>query len=150
MSRPDNRENLQSLADTIVWAIETYNTQWVQQPDATLSEAAVQNTWYTILPATGVYTHIIDIFMQVTVANETLEVEITVDGLTKTGTIAATFGTDYQVRHGTTPLVDTFVPVPALTYSLLDYEGHDIMIRMRKTTATGAGLLLGKVIYATI
>jgi len=149
-ARPQNLENLRSLAEQVVWAIQTYSNQWEQQPDATLAQAApVQNTWYTVLADTGAYTKIIDIFMQVLTTGETLEVEVTIDGLTKTGSIAAAAGTDYQVRHGTTQLVDTFIPVTALTYSLLDYEGHDVQVRIRKTTANGAGTLNGKVIYAT-
>jgi len=123
--------------------------EWVNQPDAVLAQAAaVQNTWYVLLPATGRYTKIIEVFMMITVANETLEIETTVDGLVKTGTIAATFNQDYQLRHGTTTVADTWIPVAALTYSLLDYNGHDIQIRLRKTTANGAGTLYGKVIYA--
>jgi hypothetical protein len=154
MSRPENRENLQSLADQLVWAIQEYQTQWVQQPDAVLVQpGAVQNTWYTVLPATGagVYTNITDIFFQITVANETLEVEVTIDGITKTGSIAAVFGTDYQVRHSTaTAPANTFTPVPVLTYSLLNYMGHNVRVRVRKTTNNGAGSLNAKVIYAIV
>jgi len=111
----------------------------------------VQNTWYPVLAATGLYTFLRNICLRVETANETIELEVTVEGIVDILTLAATFGTTYIVRFSVEPslAVPLLNAIPVITYNL-DLIGHDISVRIRKTTAAGAGTLRAKVVYAVL
>jgi len=125
--------------------------RWQQQTDAVLNQAApVQNTWYTVLNYTGRYTRVESVTIKVETTGETLETELEVDGIVYAGSLAATAGTNYSVytrRHpdsaAGTVAFDTLSYLNPLTL-----EGDNIRVRVRKTTAAGAGNLRAKVIYA--
>lgn len=126
---------------------------YLHQPIAELNQAlAVQNTWYPVL-ATVYNIEVKDIAALITVANENLEIETTVDGIVMTATIAATFNSTYYVyvtsgiatwnlgSNLTNPLdADFSQPLKAQSFSL----------RARKTSATGAGTLRVIVAYRTL
>ena len=123
-----------------------------QQIPARIDQAApVQNTWYTVLAATGVYTRIADVVFEVLVANETIEVEVTIGATgAQVGIQACAFGTDYRLLHSFDPgNVDLlYAPAAGAGDRNLDLVGTNALVRIRKTTANGAGNLRCKVIYA--
>lgn len=123
---------------------------WVNRTDATLSQAApVQNTWYEVLTYTGKYTHIYHVVVSVAVANETLECEIIVDGVTYAGSLACTAGTFYQVYYGVGDTTAGTLSISGSYPQPSHIEGSNIRVRVRKTTAAGAGTLTAKTIYST-
>ena len=133
-------------------SIEFYKdrpTKWKHQAAAILNQAgAVQNTWYPVLAATNRYTRIMALTFVITVANETLEVEITVDGRAIVCTMAAVFGTIYQ-PYWVSAAADTLGGI-AVASTGFTITGHNISVRARKTTATGAGALQARVEYAVM
>ena len=121
------------------------------QPDAVLDQVdPVQNTWYPILETTNA--EILGVAIGVLVADETLELRITLDGQAYVGSLACTAGTDYeavfwtiQVSYG---LHLRAVPAtPAEIYRSVLCKGRSVKVEVRKTTATGAGNLRGCVSY---
>lgn len=86
--------------------------------------------------------------MLVAVANETLEVEITIDGLTLTRSISATAGTYYMTRWDWDCSTGTQIGISVATLASPFMIGHNVGVRVRKTTALGAGNLMAKAIYA--
>jgi len=124
--------------------------RWQQQTDAILNQAApVQNTWYTALETTR-YTHIKLVVCSVAATAEDLEIEVTVDGVTyagsKAGAVAGTtYAAGWAVASGAAGVLSLYT---VAVDSLLDLEGNDVRMRVRKTTAAGAGTLNCKVIYA--
>jgi len=122
------------------------------QPSVRISQAApVQNTWYEVLAYTGVYTHIHGVGACVLVANETIEVEVTCDGVTSITALALTFGSIYMLRPAVFQITvqNSFELVAAGNMNLC-LKGHNIRIRIRKTTALGAGNLQCKVVYSIV
>lgn len=120
------------------------------QPDAVLNQVApIQNVWYTIMDTT-LNCRVISISITVATTGETLEARVIIDGqvLTSPG-VACGAGTPY------------FVCIYAATGQLLilaagglgnnvfpSFEGRSIRVEVRKTTAAGAGNLIGRVVHA--
>ena len=120
---------------------------------AILDQAAPnQNQWYDIMTEEE-NIRIIHIIMQVGTANETLECEVIADGVTYTmAALAAVAGTNYVVRLRTRARLadDEFegaVDNAAFSHAFLLEGRHAVTVRLRKTTALGAGTLYGKVLY---
>lgn len=125
------------------------------QADATLNQAApVQNTWYTVLNTTA-NARIYMIEVGIATTGETLEVKLTIDGQTYTTPGfacpadsyaagawsfggAATNRLVFRLMSGSDRCVMPYAPI----------EGRSVKVEVRKTTAAGAGNLIGKVIYA--
>ena len=123
-----------------------------QEPQNLIQTAPVQNTWYEILAPTGRYTRIIGITGEILIVNETIECRVIVDGV-----VFVTLGTGFAVGNiysiyiNETLLGNLEWGGAGVTYSqhrAFLIEGHDISVEIRKTTAAGAGNLLGKVLYA--
>ena len=125
------------------------SNQWIQQDPISFAQAApVLNTWYVVLPATGRYTKIQVIVIGVGVANETLEIEITIDGfIYPSAALAAVAGNGYNIVG---PNVLGQLHGRLITEPPLNMTGHDVQIRMRKTTALGAGDLLAAIRYELV
>jgi hypothetical protein len=126
-------------------------TSWKQQPDADLNQAApVQNTWYTILNTTP-KVNLQAISFQVLVANEDIEVRVTIDGLAYVAQRApATFGTRYWVYLVGAVAVALYLGTDTNTYNaahLANWEGRSVKVEIRKITANGAGNLQAKVTW---
>jgi len=124
------------------------------QAPATLNQASpVQNTWYTILDATA-NARVYGISVNVEDADETLELKITRDGQTLTGSVAATHSSSYEA-HLRVRGINRDVTVVLQTTTIAEYkafliEGLSIKVEIRKTTATGAGNLTGAVDYGVL
>jgi hypothetical protein len=123
------------------------------RPIAELNQAtAVQNTWYPVL-ATTYDIEVKDIIAYITVANETLEIEATIDGIVMTATIAATFNNSYycyvagQIAAWT--MFSNLTNVTDANYSS-PLRCKSFSLRARKTTAAGAGTLRVIVAYRTL
>lgn len=118
-----------------------------QAKQALLSQAApVQNTWYTILD-TAYCAKLFGIAVSVADTGETLEVRMTVDGATVSGSQAALAGTAYKALPYTTP---TGLYLLMSTSSLIngnETEGRSVKVEVRKTTAAGTGTITGCVNY---
>ena len=158
MSRPANKESLTSLADQVVWAIETYGGRIISeyQEPATLNQAnPVQNTWYEILSATS-NVRVYHIFVNVEDTNETLEVRMTIDGEVLVGSNACTQSVSYSIDMfgdaitRTDSLEFDKVPDDFTRYRAFLVEGKSVKIEVRKTTNAGAGNLTGLVMYGVI
>lgn len=158
MSRPMNNENLMSLADQVVWAIETYGGKimFEYQPPAVLNQAApVQNTWYTILDTTA-NVRVYHIHVNIEDDDETLEIRLTIDGEVLTGSNACTHSVDYSIGYhcsaitGTDFLEFDTVPTHFDKYRAFLCEGLSVKFEVRKTTAAGTGNLTGIVMYGVV
>ncbi|MCJ7559272.1 hypothetical protein MUO79_01475 [Candidatus Bathyarchaeota archaeon] len=113
---------------------------------------AVQNTWYRAF--TGINCSFHGLGMGVTVANETVELRITIDGtiLTPAGVALLFAGNRFSSAFANAIVITTGVPVltmgaaaaalacPAVT-GLTWLRGRAITIDVRKTTAGGASAL---------
>lgn len=127
------------------------------QAPVTLNQAApVQDTWYPILDTTA-YVRVYQISVNIADTNETLEVEVTVDGQTLTGSVAATHTTSYAAVPRAAGIVRTAVMVLFVDDGTwweraraFCFDGHSVRIRVRKTTAAGAGNLMGIVNYGVL
>lgn len=121
------------------------------QADATLVQAApVQNTWYTVLNTTS-NVRLIKTLMVVVDTGETLQMEITIDGNTITGTQVAVAGTIYEAvstQSAITAQSIAFGTISAANLTGFIFEGRSVSVRVRKTTAAGVGSLSAKVVYA--
>ena len=123
------------------------------QPDGTLDQAnPIQNTWYTVLDTkrnVGLY----GIGTKVLVADETLEVRITIDGQTLTGSVSATTDTWYVWHINLTAggLQSETTLDKWKNAGLEDcLSGRSVKVEVRKTTALGAGNLQARVVWAKI
>lgn len=124
--------------------------EWVTQTPAILDQAApVNGTFYTVLAATGVYTRIFDIIAYVQTVGETLELEITIDGRLPIITPwAAAAGTVYEMIVSNSIAAEFTFAGWHQYIPYINQYGHDVLIRLRKNTAAGAGNLRAKVHYA--
>ncbi len=123
---------------------------WQHQTDATLTQAApVQDTWYTAL-ATTKNVRIIAMKFQIQTTGEDLEIELVIDGVTYIGSQTAVAGTSYLAykNAGYSDLTTGTAGAHGAQYTFI--EGRSVRIRLRKTTANGAGDLLGRITYAII
>lgn len=122
------------------------------QADAVLNQAApVQNTWYTVLAVTE-DVRIIIAEAHILVANEDLQMRITIDGnVILFEKPNAAFGTFYtaQPSPGYADYGDLDVVTVALNRAFL-YEGQSVLIELRKTSANGAGNLCSRVKWARL
>jgi len=122
---------------------------FTHQSDAVLNQAApVQNTWYTVLDTTSnVRLYGLAVFVADT--GETIEVKITIDGVSLTGSQAQNANTYYYYFKDPS---QTNICLASTTLYLIMYytflEGKSVKVEVRKTTATGAGQLFAKVTYA--
>jgi len=120
-----------------------------QQPDADLAQAApVQNTWYTVLDTTP-QARIQAIAVRVDSTGETVEVRLTIDGVTIEGSAALPADTTYYADVLTGLFSTTFVltVTQQQTGRAFLIEGRNVKVEIRKTTAAGAGTLRGRVCY---
>lgn len=120
------------------------------QADAAIVQVApVQNTWYPVLAATN-DVEVTYISTAVFVANETLEVRITVDGRVITAAVAAVAGTYYYPAYqGDTPN-GMYLDVTFQGSRSFYIKGQSVAVAVRKTTILGAGDLACMVKYATL
>jgi len=126
------------------------------QPPKKLNQAApVQNTYYTIFEEINARIHMMHFGVED--ANETLEVKVTIDGETWiSDAFAATHSTSYSVdRHEdaitrTETLEFDSTPSHFGKYRAYVLEGHSVKIEVRKTTATGAGNLVGVISWSRL
>ena len=118
---------------------------------------AVQNIWYTALEGANI--EVVHFSVGVTVADETLEMKVTLDGteiLTAAG-VACTFAADPYSALPVTVVCTTGQAVftqgaknAAVTTTdtgLKWCRGANVKIEVRKTTAGGASAVTGKGIY---
>ena len=125
---------------------------WEYQPPLLLDQVApVQNTFYSFGEIENA--RIYNIGVNVEDANETLEIQMTADGeLISSQGFAATHSTNYTVylRGNAILLLDQVLisatDVDTMRRSYL-MEGRNIEVELRKTTALGAGDLMGIVIW---
>ena len=125
--------------------------EWRYQEVAWIAQAAaVQNTWYVVLAATGVYTYLHHVAINMTANNETLEIEVTIDGRVIVTQVAAVAGNIYQLMFNSNPSIvnDFSLPLQRDDYTPIELEGHNVQIRARKTTVVGAGTLNCKCQFA--
>lgn len=120
------------------------------QTDPRVTHAgAVQNTWYEVLNETR-HGRVIGIVFGCTVIAETVEVEVTIGGVTATAQqIGAVAGNLYNVvMHGNSWTANNLSSVAGGNpIERLDLEGTGILIRIRKTTAAGASAIRARVLY---
>jgi len=106
----------------------------------------VQNTWYTVLDTV----HNVKVFglaAGVADTGETIEMRITVDGGTITGSQVAVAGTSYRVHPYLlmTGITLTFSSSVLINSNMC--EARSFKVEVRKTTANGAGNLKAAVCY---
>lgn len=112
---------------------------------ALLDQAApVQNTWYTVLD-TVYNVKVFGMAIKVADTGETVEVKITVDGHTITGSGAANANTDYKVLINTLSTGNAIILSSSALINANQLEGRSFKVEVRKTTAAGAGNLLASV-----
>ena len=126
------------------------------QAPAVLNQAApIQNDWYVLLPTTlncRVYKAVVNIED----TNETVEMEINIDGQTIQGNgFALVHSTSYYAviePNAITriDLVDLFNDANIIRFLSFLCEGRSVQIRVRKTTAAGVGNLTGIVTYGIL
>ena len=119
--------------------------------------AAVNGTWYTAFEGTDVEFNCFAV--GVTVANETLEIQVTIDGVTLASAagVACTFAANpysnlpNTIVHTTGTGVFTQGAAAAAVTStdtgLRWLRGHDVKVEVRKSTAAGASAVTGKGAY---
>lgn len=89
--------------------------------------------------------------ISVATANEDLEIKLTIDGQALVGSQAAVAGTNYTFYKAA--VAGTLSGVSGATDTVLAayrcfIEARSVKIEVRKTSATGAGILSGRVVYA--
>jgi len=115
--------------------------------------AVVQNTWYTVLDTTE-RVRLIMINMQMLTNIETLQVQITVDGVVLAGEqVAAVVGTQYKVCLTASSYAQALALVTSADTAFLGLrpfllEGRSVKVEVRKTTVVGAGNMTASVVYA--
>lgn len=129
--------------------LNTLLTFRIKTPAVKTQAAPVQNTWYVILDTTA-NCRIHGIRAQVATAGETLEVKIAVDGVDYASAKACNADTPYfwSIRPNDTPALDYSTSVISANCQYHFIEGRSVKISFRKTTNTGAGDILGIVIYS--
>lgn len=123
-----------------------------RQADALIDQAApVQNTWYTLL---GAYKNVrlIAVKVQVATTGETLQIQIIADGLTQVGEVAAVADTGYELLHSldlVNPNTYFFSNAGIWYYrAFFDDFASLTSIKVRKTTANGAGNLYAQALWS--
>ena len=115
---------------------------------ATYLGTAVQNTWYAILNTTT-NVRVIGINMMMATAAEDLECRVTIDGQTISGVqLAAVAGTYYTALLAQTSTVQSLIFTSTVYVGRGHlFEGRSVKVEIRKTTANGANVLSGSVMY---
>lgn len=102
----------------------------------------MQNQWDDIL-VTTTYTWIDHIVFRVQTTGETLQIEVIIDGLTKAGTVAVVADTNYTLCYAiNSDELNMFCPYavgPSINHAR--FMARNVTVRIRKTTAAGAGKL---------
>jgi hypothetical protein len=118
---------------------------------------AVQNTWYTAVD--GVNIELLGFGVGCTVADETLEIRATVDGVSiaSAAAVACTFAANPYSTMPATCVYTTgtavftqsaaAASVPSLSNAMAWLKGVNVKIEVRKTTAGGASAVTGKGAY---
>ena len=126
------------------------------QAPAVLNQAGPNiNQWYDILPETE-NVRIYRIGCGVLLANETLAVQILIDGQVIDGVgFVCAFGVDhyaymYSAGIGRTDNIYLSNVVADEMHKAFMIEGRVVQVQMRKTTANGAGNLSGIVMYGQL
>ena len=119
--------------------------------DAELVFPVVQNTWYDVVPATDncrVYHWVVGMADN----NETLELQVVIDGFTYAGAFNAVANTFYTViKVGSSSLLTLTGYNPGQgVFNYSSFEGHNVRLRVRKTTNVGAGNLYSYSPYAVM
>ena len=126
-----------------------YTVVPAHKTDAKLSQAAAQNTWYTVLD-TARNVRVIGILANMATTGEDISIRITIDGVVIEGSVSAVAGTTYFAdavqSFGGGGTILALSGSPILKAFLL--EGRSVKIEIRKTTAAGAGTLHCFVTYA--
>lgn len=119
------------------------------QPDASIVQSSpVQNTWYTVVDIIGSI-RLSGIAVSIADTNETLEVKLTMDGNSYTGSIAATAGTSYRViPYVYAPGTGLLLTSSTIINSNI-LESKSLKVEVRKTTEAGTGDMSATVQYAT-
>jgi hypothetical protein len=118
------------------------------QADIYLNKAnPIQNTWYTVLPATD-DVRIIGIGAAVQTAGEDIEGRITIDGIVIVASLAFVAATSYAFNR----LYEfaggfNWRPSSIIEYRSFLQEGQNIKFEIRKTSNAGNGNLQCKVQY---
>jgi len=133
-----------------------------QSGSALNQSSPAQNSWYALIgtcsTAGAVLTsienaRIYEIGVNIEDANETLEVQAVVDGVTiAASSKAATHSTAYWVMLNNSPIGRTLelaLGTSRASKSHL-FDGKAVCIMVRKTTATGSGNLTGLVTYGVL
>lgn len=132
--------------------VEQIKYAWQHQPDVVINQDnPIQNTWYTVLPATD-DVRIINAEVSIYTAVETLQMRITADGTPLIAPVAgAIVGTSYFPEfEASTPDAMYLDATSYYRYRAFLMEAHNIMVEVRKITALGAGILHSKVVWARL
>ena len=123
---------------------------WIDEVDLYLDQAgAVQNTWYTVLALTTGGVAIRSISPAITVANETVELEIFKDGNILTASAGLVVGNRYMVANRVYSAQPVCVAGADIQTGYL-WQGHSLQVWIRKTTNLGAGNLQCRLKYQTL
>jgi hypothetical protein len=120
----------------------------IYKTDKRIDQVAVQNTWYTALDTTA-NVRLIDIATNMITADETIEIRITIDGVTMSGIgVSQTAGTWYHWFNAPTN-ADCLIggTLESQAYRAFLLEGRSIKVEFRKTTAAGLNHLFCQVRY---
>jgi hypothetical protein len=124
------------------------------QPISVFSQAApVQNTWYTVLDTT-LNVKIYSIRYGVATTQETLGLELTIDGVVWTDEFVTPADTAKYLALNNyyqgylTNAVDLSAPIGMPVYGSFPLECRSFKMRIRKTTLAGNGAFVGRIVYA--
>ncbi len=135
---------------TIIDGVEVYPYRPpVHQTPTTTDDIAVQNTWYTAFDKTNC--EMLNCRFNLTVANETVEVRVTLDGVVYTGAQAVVAAENrypvLQVIDGSCNLATTAAFAYNVNPRMQHFRGRTVKIEFRKTTNTGASHLITRCIW---
>lgn len=123
---------------------------WQEQIDIFLDQAAPNvDQWYDVLELTGGGIGIRSISPAITIANETVQVEILIDGITRVAQAAMVVGTRYMVAnrvYAAEPVFAAGADIPPMGL----WKCHSLRVRIRKITALGAGNLQCRLKYQAL
>lgn len=120
------------------------------------TQALVQNTWYTVIDNNDIFEkdlHSMTLYL--TIADETIELEMTIDTtvVAVVVALAVSFDTMYAVRQGSDGVFNIVAnPMDGVSTPFREnvISCRRLKIRVRKTTATGAGTLYTDLWYSKV
>ena len=142
MSRPENRENLQSLADQVVWALQTYNSLYEYQDDATLVQDDPVSTEINpvLLASDKVKVYSISASVTWTVQPSPLEIIVIIDGTTTILHVQEDPVSEQEysaiLLAGEPPWLQGMDTTGLASSRAFIYEGHNVAINARTTGGT--------------